>query len=72
MEKMDYWRFCDELTVIQAVYLIIGEDPDEHGYASPEAQKGPPKIFNPHLSLVFPPPIPRNLGKSRQIPPPNR
>ncbi len=24
---MDYWRLCDELTVIQAALLIVGEDP---------------------------------------------
>ena len=26
MEKMDYWRLCDELSVVQAALLIIGED----------------------------------------------
>jgi len=27
MEGMDYWRLCDELSVIQAALLIIGIDP---------------------------------------------
>jgi hypothetical protein len=27
MEALDYWRLCDEFTVIQAALLIIGEDP---------------------------------------------
>ncbi len=27
MEKLDYWRLCDELTVVQAALLITGEDP---------------------------------------------
>jgi len=27
MEKIDYWHFCDELSVIQATLLIVGEDP---------------------------------------------
>jgi len=27
MESLDYWRLCDELTVIQAALLIAGEDP---------------------------------------------
>lgn len=27
MESLDYWRLCDELTVIQAALLIVGEDP---------------------------------------------
>ena len=27
MEGLDYWRLCDELTVIQAALLIAGDDP---------------------------------------------
>jgi hypothetical protein len=27
MESLDYWRLCDELSVIQAALLIVGEDP---------------------------------------------
>jgi hypothetical protein len=27
MEKMDYWRMCDELSVVQAALLILGVDP---------------------------------------------
>jgi len=27
MEGLDYWRLCDELSVIQAALLIVGEDP---------------------------------------------
>lgn len=30
MEKMDYWRLCDALTVVQAALLIVGADPGEH------------------------------------------
>jgi hypothetical protein len=29
MEKMDYWRLCDELSVVQAAFLIIDVDPSE-------------------------------------------
>lgn len=29
MESLDYWRLCNELTVVQAALLIIGEDPAE-------------------------------------------
>ena len=29
MECLDYWRLCDELTVVQAALLIIGEDPQD-------------------------------------------
>lgn len=27
MESLDYWRLCDEFTVVQAALLIVGEDP---------------------------------------------
>ena len=27
VESLDYWRLCDELSVVQAALLIIGEDP---------------------------------------------
>jgi hypothetical protein len=30
MESLDYWRFCSELTVVQAALLIIGLDPTPH------------------------------------------
>lgn len=29
MDSLDYWRLCDELTVIQASLLIVGEDPGD-------------------------------------------
>ena len=27
MEEMDYWRLCDELTVVQAALLVVGANP---------------------------------------------
>jgi hypothetical protein len=27
MDALDYWRLCDDLSVVQAALLIIGEDP---------------------------------------------
>lgn len=29
MESLEYWRLCDELTIVQAALLIVGEDPAE-------------------------------------------
>lgn len=29
MESLDYWRLCDELSIIQAALLIVGKDPSE-------------------------------------------
>lgn len=32
MEKMDYWRLCDEMSVLHAALLVIGEDPGSFPY----------------------------------------
>jgi hypothetical protein len=29
MDSLDYWRLCDEVSVVQAALLIVGEDPSE-------------------------------------------
>jgi len=29
MEGLDYWRICDELTIVQAALLLVSEDPAE-------------------------------------------
>lgn len=29
MEGLDYWRLCDELTIVQAALLIVGRDPGQ-------------------------------------------
>jgi hypothetical protein len=29
MDSLDYWRLCDELSVVQAALLIVGKDPSE-------------------------------------------
>lgn len=29
MDSLDYWRLCEELTVVQAAYLIAGLDPSD-------------------------------------------
>lgn len=30
MEPLDYWRLCDELTILQAALLVAGVDPSAH------------------------------------------
>jgi hypothetical protein len=30
MNKLNPWLLCDELTVVQAVLLIIGENPNDY------------------------------------------
>lgn len=33
MESLDYWRLCQELSIVQAALLITGHDPSvDHAY----------------------------------------
>lgn len=32
MNSLDYWRICEDLTVFQAIMLILEYDPAEHSY----------------------------------------
>jgi hypothetical protein len=29
MDALDYWRLCDDLSVVQIALLIVGEDPSQ-------------------------------------------
>jgi len=46
MDKMDYWRLCDELSVAQAVLLIIGIDPNEFLYVMNWQEHERPEKFS--------------------------
>lgn len=42
MDDIDYWRLCDDLSIIQASLLIIGENPSEdHNYENSNSNKKP-------------------------------
>jgi hypothetical protein len=28
-DALDYWRLCDELSVVQAALLVVGKDPSK-------------------------------------------
>jgi hypothetical protein len=51
MDGIDYWRFCDELTVVQAALLIVDEDPSQmsqyvDGWRPEERPKGYVAVLN--------------------------
>ena len=33
MEELDYWRLCEELNIVQAALLVVGEDASDAEYA---------------------------------------
>ena len=46
MESMDYWRLCDELSVVQAALLVAESDPAEcGGYVEQQDQHNRPKGY---------------------------
>ena len=57
MEGLDYWRLCDELSVIQAALLIAGCDPSSdanyiEGWA-PEKRPPAMKQQRPRFQMRF-------------------
>jgi hypothetical protein len=54
MEKMEYWRLCDELTAEQAALLLIGVDPaDKKAFSiDNEWRTVPPEGFEAILAAV--------------------
>ncbi len=42
MEGLDYWRLCDELTVIQAALLVAGREPSGNAQYNAERTVHPP------------------------------
>ena len=52
MEKMDYWRLCDELSAVQAALLIIGVNPGEFPYVMNWEEHKRPENFSAALAAL--------------------
>ena len=52
MDKMDYWRLCDEFTVVQATLLILGLDPSNYPDAIEYQEEFRPENFTAVLSAL--------------------
>ncbi len=53
MEKMDYWRMCEDFSVAQAALLIIGLDPSDHtGLMGRQVHDEYPENFNAVFSAL--------------------
>ena len=49
---MDYWRLCDELSVVQAALLTVGVDPGEFPYVMNWQEHERPENFNAVFAAV--------------------
>ncbi|MBV1870193.1 MAG: hypothetical protein KUG76_04730 [Gammaproteobacteria bacterium] len=45
MEELDYWRLCDELNIVQAALLVVGEDPSCAEYIEDQDVQNRPKGY---------------------------
>ncbi|MBW1895337.1 MAG: hypothetical protein JRI91_16840 [Deltaproteobacteria bacterium] len=52
MKKMDYWRLCDELSVVQAALLMVGITPEEYPYVMNEGEHERPENFSAALTAL--------------------
>lgn len=52
MEKMDFWRLCDELSVTQAALLIVDVDPAEFCYVMAWKEHERPDNFSAVLAAL--------------------
>jgi hypothetical protein len=53
MESLDYWRLCDELNVVQASLLIVGEDPSCAEYTEQQGVENRPKGYEAAKTAIF-------------------
>jgi hypothetical protein len=52
MDKLDYWRLCDELSVVQAALLVAGHDPAEFPYVVNWQEHERPENFSAAFSAL--------------------
>lgn len=45
MEELDYWRLCEELNLVQAALLVVGEDPSCAEYTEEQETLNRPKGY---------------------------
>lgn len=69
MDKFYYWRLCEELSVVQAALLIIGEDPNDYPKILDWGQtdnslSSPPDTDDPTPDTLSDPPpgLPKNFS----------
>jgi len=52
MEKLERWRLCEALIVVQATLLILDLDPDNYLNLSDSVSKDAPEGFNPTIQTL--------------------
>ena len=52
MDEMDYWRLCDEVSVLQAAVLIVEENPSEYRSLRVDSDLDSPEGFYPAFTAL--------------------
>lgn len=53
MEELDYWRLCEELNIVQAALLVIGEDPTCAEYTEDQEVHNRPKGYEAAKTAIY-------------------
>ena len=53
MEELDYWRLCEELSIVQASLLVVGEDPSCAEYTEEQEVKNRPKGYEAVKTAIY-------------------
>ena len=53
MEELDYWRLCEELNIVQASLLVVGEDPSCAGYTEEQEIQNRPQGYEAAKTAIY-------------------
>jgi len=53
MEELDYWRLCEELNIVQAALLVVGEAPTHAEYVENWDVENRPKGYEAAKTAIF-------------------
>lgn len=53
MEELDYWRLCEELSIVQAALLVVGEDPSSVGYVEDQDVQNRPAGYEAAKTAIY-------------------
>ena len=53
MEELDYWRLCEELNIVQAALLVVGEDPSCAEYTEDQEVQNRPKGYEAAKTAIY-------------------
>lgn len=53
MKELDYWRLCEELNIVQAALLVVGEDPSCAEYTEDQEVQNRPRGYEAAKTAIY-------------------